>query len=113
MSTKFRGAKVAALCLRSGFTLRQVCLATSGIGVMNCLNRYRSKRTHSNQYTNVGWHCRVVAIDILHSLTELNKQAQPVIIELDRQEDLLLGSARIYLQGYSLEDIDTAGSTRL
>jgi CHAD domain-containing protein len=59
------------------------------------------------------WHDRVVAVDILHSSTELDKQATPVIIELDRQEGLLLGSARIYLQSYSREDIDTAGLARL
>ena len=46
------------------------------------------------------WHDRVVAVDILHSFTELNNQATPVIIELDRQEGLLLGSARIYLQKF-------------
>ena len=46
------------------------------------------------------WHDRVVAVDILRSFTELDNQATPVIIELDRQEGLLLGSARIYLQKF-------------
>jgi CHAD domain-containing protein len=46
------------------------------------------------------WHDRVVAVDILHSFSELDNQATPVIIELDRQEGLLLGSARIYLQEF-------------
>jgi CHAD domain-containing protein len=46
------------------------------------------------------WHDRVVAVDILHSFTELGHQAAPVINELNRQEGLLLGSARIYLQKF-------------
>ena len=46
------------------------------------------------------WHDRVVAVDILHSFSELDNQATPAIIELDRQEGLLLGSARIYLQEF-------------
>ena len=46
------------------------------------------------------WHDRVVAVDILHSFTELDHQAAPVINELNRQEGLLLGSARIYLQKF-------------
>ena len=46
------------------------------------------------------WHDRVVAVDILHSFTQLDNQATPVIIELNRQENLLLGSARIYLEKF-------------
>jgi hypothetical protein len=58
----------------------------------------RSKCSRASPHPLRGdWHDRVVAVDILHRFTELDKQATPVIIELDRQESLLLSSARIYL----------------
>ena len=47
------------------------------------------------------WHDRVIAIDILRSFKEHEKQTVPVIIELNRQEELLLGSARIYLDRFN------------
>jgi CHAD domain-containing protein len=47
------------------------------------------------------WHDRVIAIDILRSFKEHEKQTVPAIIELKRQEDLLLGSARIYLDKFN------------
>lgn len=46
------------------------------------------------------WHDRVVAVEILRGFRELDNQAMPVINELNRQEGLLLGSARIYLEKY-------------
>jgi CHAD domain-containing protein len=47
------------------------------------------------------WHDRVIAVDILRSFKEHEKQTVPVIIELNRQEELLLGSARIYLDKFN------------
>ena len=47
------------------------------------------------------WHDRGIAVDILSSFKEQGKQAAPVIIELNRQEGLLLGSARIYLDRFN------------
>jgi CHAD domain-containing protein len=47
------------------------------------------------------WHDRVIAVDILCSFKEHEKQTVPMIIELNRQERLLLGSARIYLDKFN------------
>jgi CHAD domain-containing protein len=47
------------------------------------------------------WHDRVIAVDFLRSFKEHEKQTVPMIIELNRQEGLLLGSARIYLDKFN------------
>ena len=47
------------------------------------------------------WHDRVIAVDILRSFKEHEKLAVPVIDELYRQQGLLLGSARIYLDKFN------------
>jgi CHAD domain-containing protein len=47
------------------------------------------------------WHDRVIAVDILRSFKEHEKMAVPVIDELYRQQGLLLGSARIYLDKFN------------
>jgi CHAD domain-containing protein len=46
------------------------------------------------------WHDRVIAINILRALGELETLTAPLITELGRQEKLLLGSARIYLDKF-------------
>lgn len=51
------------------------------------------------------WHDRVIAIEILSSFQNLETQAAPVISELNRQEELLLGSARIYLHKFNCRQI--------
>jgi CHAD domain-containing protein len=51
------------------------------------------------------WHDRVIAVAILRSFGDLEKQAAPLIMELDRQEGLLLGSARIYLRKFNRRQV--------
>ncbi len=51
------------------------------------------------------WHDRVIAVDILGSFKEHEKHTLPVIIELNRQEGLLLGSARIYLDKFNRRQV--------
>jgi len=46
------------------------------------------------------WHDRVIAINILRSFGELETLSAALIAELARQEKLLLGSARIYLDKF-------------
>jgi CHAD domain-containing protein len=46
------------------------------------------------------WHDRVIARDILRACCELEPPTAPLIAELARQEKLLLGAARIYLDKF-------------
>jgi CHAD domain-containing protein len=46
------------------------------------------------------WHDRVIAINILRTFGALGTLTEPLISELARQEKLLLGSARIYLDKF-------------
>jgi CHAD domain-containing protein len=48
------------------------------------------------------WHDRVVAVEILQSLTELQAQTATAIVLLKKQERLLLGASRIYLEKFIL-----------
>jgi CHAD domain-containing protein len=56
------------------------------------------------------WHDRVIAVDILGSLKEHEEQTMPMIIELNRQEGLLLGSARIYLDKFNRQQANSRES---
>jgi len=46
------------------------------------------------------WHDRVIAIDILRACSNCAAQTAPLLAELARQETLLLGAARIYLDKF-------------
>lgn len=69
------------------------------------LDEKELKRIEMLQRLLGDWHDRVIAVEILHSFKELEKPAAPVIIELNRQEELLLGSARIYLHKFNRRQI--------
>jgi CHAD domain-containing protein len=47
------------------------------------------------------WHDRVITIQLLQSLQGLEAQAGPAIAIMKKQESLLLGSAKIYLNKYT------------
>ena len=47
------------------------------------------------------WHDRVITIEILKSFEGLEVAAGPAIATMEKQEELLLGSARIYLGKFS------------
>ena len=48
------------------------------------------------------WHDRVVAVEILKSFPTLQAQTEAAIIQLKKQERLLLGASRIYLNKFIL-----------
>jgi len=47
------------------------------------------------------WHDRVTTVQILQSLEEFENQARPIIAILKKQDRLLLGSAKIYLNRFA------------
>ena len=48
------------------------------------------------------WHDRITTIALLQSFQKNQSQAEPVIATLKRQDSLLLGSAKIYLNKYTI-----------
>lgn len=47
------------------------------------------------------WHDRVTTMSLIQSFTKLQTQVKPVITNLKQQDNVLLGSAKIYLNKYS------------